>query len=352
MLALGLAGCGGAASTTASIGSVPASSSPPSLVAKASAAPPSPSSAGNPAALTKVNLLYATDAGPAAPVWVAGDEGLYKKYGLEVALSHAGGSLSTDALVAGKADMALNAGADSITAMTAGTSLKIVLVLQKVNPYAVVVQPSIKAASDLKGKSLAISKIGDTSDLSAHIALGRFGLVPGKDVVERQIGNSPARFAALQSGQVDAAMEDEAYTDLLVQQGMHVLVSLSQEKVPYIANALIVAGNFTKKDPRTVEAVIRGTLDGLHFVTDSGHRNETLSVIAKYQRTDAASPKVAKVYETLQKTLAQDPTPDLAGAETMLTSLKVMDPTRYAKLSPAEVIDASFIKAVKASPAG
>ena len=354
-----LAGCGGvaapasqAAPSTAPAGSAApsatqASSAPASAAAAASAAPAKASASANPAAAetgSKVTIVYATSSGETAPLWVAVDEGFFKKYGLDATVTHAQGTLAADALVSGNAQGGFMGGADAMTAMAAGTPLKILLVLQKENPYAIVVQPDIKTASDLKGKALAIGKLGDTSDVSAHIALSRFGLDPSKDVVERQIGNSPARFAALQSGQVAAAIEDQAFTDMLVKQGMHVLVSLAKDNVPYIANALVVNSKLIQGQPQIVEAMVHGAYDGAKYVLDPSHKQQVLAVIGKYQRADPNSPQLAKIYDSLVATEAKDPTPVAAGADTILKALRSMQPGRYAKLDAADTIYASFMQ--------
>jgi ABC-type nitrate/sulfonate/bicarbonate transport system substrate-binding protein len=354
-----LLGCGGATSPAGSPSAASTAASPASLGARAGAGTqPSPAPSGAavqpPAgsaqpsgAGTKITIAYATDSGETAPAWVGVDMGFYRRYGLDVTASHAQGSLSVDALLSGSVQASFTGGADAFTAIAAGTPIKLVMVLVKENPYAIVVRPDIKTPADLKGQALAIGKLGDTSDVSAHIALSRFGLDPAKDVVERQIGNSPARAAALQSGQVAGAIEDQAFSDMLVKQGNHVLVSLAQDKVPYIANGLAVTATYAQQQPQTVEGLVRGTYDGLQYVLDQSHRQEVLAVIGKYQRADPASPVVAGIYQAMVASLARDPTPEPAGAETILKALQAMDPARYAKLAAGELIDPSFIQRAK-----
>lgn len=347
-----LASCGGSAPAAPPAptggGRAPTAAVAPASASTAIPKASEPAQSGG-AATTKVTIVFATNAGETAPLWVAADKGLFKKYGLDVTVSQATGSLSADALVSGTAVGGFMGGADAMAAIAAGTPLKILLVLQKTNPYAIVVRPDIKSANDLKGQALAIGKIGDTSDVSAHIALSRFGLNPGKDVVERQVGNSPARFAALQSGQVAAAIEDQAFTNMLVKQGMHVLVSLATENVPYIANALVVSGKVIASQPKTVEAMVHGAYDGVSYVLDQNNRQPVLQVIGKYERADPNSPELANVYDSLVATESRDPTPEVAGAETILKALQAMDASRYSKLTAAETIDASFMQRLKPS---
>lgn len=342
-------------------GAVPAnspsgpSSTAPSVAASASVATspaiakPSAATTASPAsAASSVTIVYATDAGPTTPAWVGVEQGFYKKYGLDVTTSHTEGTLTVNALASNSAQAGVNGGAEALAAIAAGTPIKLVMVLIKENPYAIVVRPDIKSPNDLRGQSLAISKIGDTSDIAAHIALSRFGLDAGKDVVERQIGGSPARFAALQSGQVAAAIMDQAFTDTLVKQGYPVLVNLAQEKVPFIAYGLAVSGKFAQEQPKTVAAMVRGTYDGLQYALDPKNKQRVLEIMGKYQQTNPNDPKMQPIYDSMVAGAAPDPTPELAGAETILKALQGMDPTRYAKVAASDLIDPSFMHQAKA----
>jgi ABC-type nitrate/sulfonate/bicarbonate transport system substrate-binding protein len=153
----------------------------------------------------------------------------------------------------------------------------------------------------------------------------------------------------MQSGQVAAAVEDQAYSDLLVKQGMHELVSLAKENIPYITNALVVNNTYSQAQPKIVEAMVRGTDDGLKYVLDPSHKQQVIAEIAKWERADANSPEMATVYDNLLTSLTKDPTPAVAGAETILKALQSMDPNRYAKLTAAEAIDPSYMQRILAA---
>ncbi len=48
--------------------------------------------------------------------------------------------------------------------------------------YILAAHPSIKRPEDLKGKRLAVSQLGSSTDFIARLALRRLGLTPDKDV--------------------------------------------------------------------------------------------------------------------------------------------------------------------------
>ncbi|MBV8086375.1 MAG: hypothetical protein JO247_16330, partial [Chloroflexi bacterium] len=64
---------------------------------------------------------------------------------------------------------------------------------------------------------------------------------------------------------------------------------------------------------------------------------------------DPNSAELATVYDSLMEALAKDPTPEVAGAETIVKAMQSMDPSRYGKLSAADIIDASYMQRIKAS---
>ena len=72
--------------------------------------------------------------------------------------------------------------------------------------YKFMVSHDITRPDQLKGKVVAVSRIGSSSDFATRYALDKYGLIPDKDVAVIQIGSQPARFAALQTGKINGVM--------------------------------------------------------------------------------------------------------------------------------------------------
>jgi ABC-type nitrate/sulfonate/bicarbonate transport system substrate-binding protein len=66
--------------------------------------------------------------------------------------------------------------------------------------------PSITSFKQLKGKKVAVSRVGSGSHFQTNLALKEGGIDPEKDVTVLQIGNSGARITAILSGVVDGAI--------------------------------------------------------------------------------------------------------------------------------------------------
>jgi ABC-type nitrate/sulfonate/bicarbonate transport system substrate-binding protein len=58
------------------------------------------------------------------------------------------------------------------------------------------VDKNIKQPDQLKGKTVAVTRFGSSTDFALRYALERYGLVPEKDVAILQAGNMPAILAS------------------------------------------------------------------------------------------------------------------------------------------------------------
>ena len=107
-------------------------------------------------------------------------------------------------------------GCDSeIAAVAHQLPIKVVAPMFGVNPYSLVVLPTIKTWADLKGKSVML---GTKQDVTA-IALGTLAAAHKITLDDFQIvigGNSTARYAGLASGNVQGAMLGQPF-DLLAE---------------------------------------------------------------------------------------------------------------------------------------
>jgi NitT/TauT family transport system substrate-binding protein len=161
-------------------------------------------------ALESIVIAYPTTSSQFAPLWFARDVGLYEKYGLDGQLVFIqGGSILLQAMLAGQAHAAQNGIAETMVAVLRGGDVKILGVTSNIFPYTLIVSKSVKNAKDLVGGRIAVNRVGgDVSAIASRVALRNLGLNPDKDVTMLQVGGSPQRLAALQSGAVQGAALD------------------------------------------------------------------------------------------------------------------------------------------------
>jgi NitT/TauT family transport system substrate-binding protein len=161
------------------------------------------------AALESLVIAYPTTSSQFAPLWFARDVGLFEKYNLDGKLVFIqGGSVLIQAMLAGQAQASQNGIAETVTAILRGGDLRMLGVTSKIFPYRLIAAKNVKSPKDLIGGRIGINRIGDVSAYGSQLALRKLGLNPEKDVTMMQVGGSPQRLAALQSGAVQAAAMD------------------------------------------------------------------------------------------------------------------------------------------------
>jgi len=345
LVALGMA-CASAAPAPQPAPAAPAA--PPAAAPQPADAPPGPAAAPVPER-EHIRVMYGSVSGSMAPLWIAEDKQLFKKYGLAVDVQYAETTIGASALVSGEAQFNINDGVSGFHAIAAGSPIRMVATFGTKNNYAIVVRPEITSPGDLRGKTIALLRPGDTTDVSARIGLKPYGLRLGEDVQPLQVGNSPTRLSALLTGQVAAALLAEAFVDQAVAQGMRVLISLEKEDRPYLSTVVLMPTEFGRANPNTVQAFLKTMIEATKFYADPANRAEVLPLMARQLKLDPSDPTVADAYEYFHVRLRHDPTPDRDGAEAILDALRGIDPAVYQTLTVDDVFDSSYMNTLVAS---
>lgn len=286
LLALILAGCGGAAAP-ASPGSSPAAPrTAPASAASASAAVPAPSGK----ALEKMKVSYPTFSASVAPLLIAIDKGYYSAEGLDIEMIRSGGGASTPALIAGEVPYTTSSGS-ALSAMISGAPLKVIYTAEDRPGYELwTTDPSIKSIKDIKGKAVAIQTRGDTNEIAMNILLKNNGL-PSNSVTYVATGAPENSVAALQSGQVPLAVMGASNALQYKTSGGtgHLLVDLKKE-VQMVYTGLATSDKELQQNRDRTKRFLRGTIKGLEYF--KAFKSETLAILAKYNHLPEAANEV------------------------------------------------------------
>ena len=106
----------------------------------------------------------------------------------------AGGSGIIQALVAGDLPVAIVSGEPAILARLQGADTVMLGGLINIIDFTIITATEVKKPSDLKGKKLAVSRFGSSTDFVVRYALEKWGLAPDRDVAILQLGSQPARW--------------------------------------------------------------------------------------------------------------------------------------------------------------
>ncbi|HLH26170.1 MAG TPA: ABC transporter substrate-binding protein [Chloroflexota bacterium] len=277
----------GAAPPPNSAGSQSAPSSPAAVAAPTapSAPPGAPSLAGDhatgaPAASgtnpylpapgeAPVNVNAATCAvtGGFVQFYTALDNGIFQKYGMNVqhtVIRSSGAALA--AMTSGEIQFLYCAAAAVIPGMASGIEAKIVADPLQGLPYVMIARPDVHTMTDLRGKSLAITRPGDLDDLVSRQALEHFGLKPNEDVQLRPIGGSqPERYQALLANIVQGIAITPPLDAQARKDGMNVIYQLSDLNVPFVYSAVEAPNRVIRENPQLVQRFVAAIAEGVYF---------------------------------------------------------------------------------------
>ena len=141
------------------------------------------------------------------PLHIAAKNGYFDDAKLNIDLVFAQSNASViQQLAAGSYSVAPSAGmVDPIRAIDKGAPVAIVRIVIQAPPYALLAKPEIRKIEDLKGKLISIGGLKDITRIFTERMLEPHGLKSG-DYDYVFAGATSARFSALKSGAVDAAL--------------------------------------------------------------------------------------------------------------------------------------------------
>jgi NitT/TauT family transport system substrate-binding protein len=270
--------------------------------------------------------------------WMAQEAGLFKKYNVDFNLVFiASSSIVTAALLGGDAEMTLTGGIGNVIAYVRGsTDIVFVGGVKNVMTQSLVAGGSIKKPEDLKGKRIAVSRIGGNTHYFTIQALRRHGLDPNRDFSFMQSGGDPEALAALMSGNVEAATLTPPSDAKALSNGFQYVLYGPDLKIPYAATAFVTKRSVIAKRPQVVGNFMRAMAEAAKIMhTD---RDFVYKVLGKYLRVteksilDAAynaeikalEPRLAIKTEALQATLDEiapnDPLAKKVSAQELIDS--------------------------------
>ncbi len=289
--------------------------------------------------LKKLSLGYPALNFTQSHIWVAKEQGLFQKYGLDVdPVFLRGGQVATQALAAGDPPM-VNIG----TVVQAGlTGFDLVLVATVETRYyqLVFVRPGIKSLEQLKGKKLGISGFGSNTHYAALILLKHLNLEPNKDVALIPSGPDAERLGALVAGKIDASFFNLSAAPIARRMGFIDLLQIADLGVEVQGNGLATSRAYIKSSRETVKAVLKGYIEAIHFI--HANKVESQKVFAKYMRTN--DPAVQEIsYQNYVKTIPRKPFFTVKGIQFILDMLAPQMP-QAKSAKPEQFFDPSFIQ--------
>ncbi len=292
----------------------------------------------------KFLLGYSSFSSNQTPLWVAKEEGLFKRYGSDPDLILIeGGTRGAQALISGDVPIMGMSGQPVISARARGADLTMFAGMVNKMNYILVTSAAIKKPEDLKGKRIGAAQAGTASYHAVSLGLKHWGLDARRDrITILQLGNQAARVGSLQSGGSDAIIVNPGLGPVLKERGNSILADFTELPIPYPQQTMSIRERTIKNDPEFVERALKGIVAGNSFSLDPRNKERVKQVIAKYLRLDRVE-KAEEHYQSALKVLPPKPYVDSAGIASMIEFIAESDPL-VAKIKPDMVINHSILK--------
>ena len=165
-----------------------------------------------------------------------------------------------------------------VGAAMSGAPVKIVMSVMDGADHFLITSPNIKRVEDLKGKTFGISSFGGTPHSEAIAILRKYGLNPEKDVTFLQVGGSSARYMALESGSIQAAMIVPPFNHLAKKRGFNELLGFN-DIMSLPVGGLAVHTQKMKEKPDEIVKMIRALIKSLEYIRT--RKPDILAIIDK-----------------------------------------------------------------------
>ena len=256
----------------------------------------------------KIAFAYASISPSMSAVWMAKEIGAFEKNGLNAELVYiSSGATTIQALVGGSVHAALGASNAVVAATLKGAPIIAVASNTSRPGMQLWVQPEIQRAEQLQGKTLAITRFGSTSDFVTRLVLRKLNLENKTEL--RQFGGVVEADLGFRTRQAEGRVSSQAPGPKA-----KMLVDAAELGIPFSMNLLAVSNEYLSKSPKSVEAIVRGYIEGVAALKT--RKAQALKLFEKYMGQRGGSAEMH--YEFVMKYLDSVPRIDAAAVDTVL----------------------------------
>jgi len=291
----------------------------------------------------RLSVSYAAFGGPNS-IWnIAKDAGFYKKHGLNVDVVYiASTTLSAAAVLSGHIQVGMVAGVGVINSAASGADLISLACFVNVLDYELVVQPAIKSAEGLKGKTIAISRFGSVTDVAAKAFLSALKLRSGDDVTLRQIGGASERAAAFKKGVVAGFLSSTGSIHLLGEGLPHAVLIRTADLInppPFPWICAVTTKSYLTRARDNVRKIVMALIEATHYFKT--RKEETKKIMGKYFPTANAA-YLEDNYTATTRILERVPYVTRPGMANLIQEARATNPAL--KVAVNEVVDDSIVR--------
>ena len=288
-------------------------------------------------AQTKVSISHIVIGPNQVPLWIAHEQGIFAKYGIDAQL--------LDEPITGDFQFRVFGTPATIAAVAAGRDLKVVLSLDSgrvINHL--VARPEIKTTDDLRGKRVGVTRIGTGFWIFSMLALEHLVLDPKRDRIDIvEVGGDTTQLAqALGAGEIDAAMLDPAQSTQLQAKGFTLLLDMTSANISAVQQALVVSGPYLREHPDVVEKVVAGLVEGIAFSLSPANKDIVLKTFMTHLKI--SSPSAAESgYRAFLARVNRKPYGSVAAMQNLQRVMALNDP-KVLNVKVEQLIEDRFVR--------
>jgi ABC-type nitrate/sulfonate/bicarbonate transport system substrate-binding protein len=273
------------------------------------------------------------------PYYVGVSQGFFQAEGVDLDIVFAPSSAATiQQLAAGSLDLAATTGlADPIHAIDKGAAIAVLRIHGQSVPYELMAKPEIKRLEDLKGKTISLGGIADITRIYFDRMAGPHGVTPGQyDMVFA--GATSARFSALKSGAVDAAILLPPFNFIARKAGFGSL-GLTMDYVKQMPfTGIIVSRSWAGGHAPLVQRFLAAYTKSVEWFYADANRDAAIDIYVKASQTPRD--EVAESYDFFRKIEFFERTGKVsrAGLNNLLAALKGLGEAPSASLTVDQLI--------------
>lgn len=288
-------------------------------------------------AADKIRVAFSAISPTQGVLWVAEVGGFLNKNGFSADIVYTRAAIET--LVAGEVQFGQMTGSLMFSARLQGADPVMIAGVQDILNDRLIVRPNIHSVEELKGKRIAVFRFGSASHLRLLNVLPRYGMSE-RDVAFLQVGDTPERLIALNSGSVDATLLSPPDHFQAVRLGMKILLNLRDLNVPYQGTGLVTTQRLLARNRDLARRFLKAFVEAIHAV----HTDPTASkrAIAKYRQSQDEKP-IEDAYQTLREIVKPKPYPSIDGFKTIIKDASDRIPAARTA-NPKDFVDASLLE--------
>jgi ABC-type nitrate/sulfonate/bicarbonate transport system substrate-binding protein len=255
---------------------------------------------------------------------IAKERRLFSKYGLVSEIVYIpGGTTNIQVLVSGNLDLSQLSGAPGVAANLEGADIVYILgLLDKLN-YQLVTRPEIKSPEQLKGKKFGVSRFGSSADFGLRGLLKRLGVDPAKEVSILQVGDEPARVAAIKSGNIEGTVVNAPFSSEAEKLKLNVIADSVKMEIPFFNTGLLGSKKYMDKQEGKVLNFLRAYLEAIKILKTE--RDYSVKALAQFTRVQNLK-AIQEGYDYFNNQLQPVPYPSLEAMQAVVAQIAETNP--------------------------